>query len=84
MGETTPRLCNLLSDVSAVQTSCGGAHTVVVAGITPQRLTVLLTNSVVVLSTVHADSGSVFSMGLNEDGQLGHSSQSQFVPVGIV
>lgn len=28
-----------------------------------------------------ADTGSAFTMGLNESGQLGHSANAQFVPV---
>ncbi|DBB10173.1 TPA: hypothetical protein ACH3X3_001750 [Trebouxia sp. C0006] len=32
-------------------------------------------------TVVITDSGVAFSMGLNEDGQLGHSSEAQFVPV---
>ncbi len=34
-GETAPRICSFLSDLTVAQASCGGAHTVVVTGITP-------------------------------------------------
>lgn len=59
LGESIPRVCSYLSDVSVAYASCGGAHTVVLT-----------------------DNGAVFSMGLNEDGQLGHSAHAQSVPVG--
>ena len=74
-------ICGLLSDLSVAQASCGGAHTVVVTGITPATRFI---PGAVAQSCFTADSGVAFSMGLNEDGQLGHSSKTQFVPVGIL
>ena len=80
-GETVPLICSLLSDLSVAQASCGGAHTVVVTGMTPATRFI---PGAVAQSCFTADSGVAFSMGLNEDGQLGHSSEAQFVPVGTL
>ena len=80
-GETVPLICSLLSDLSVAQASCGGAHTVVVTGIMPATCFI---PGAVAQSYLIADSGAAFSMGLNEDGQLGHSSEAQFVPVGTL
>lgn len=35
LGESVPRACSYLSDVSIAYVSCGGAHTVALSGTTP-------------------------------------------------
>lgn len=35
LGESVPRACRYLSDVSIAYVSCGGAHTVALSGTTP-------------------------------------------------
>ena len=84
LGESIPRVCSYLSDLSAAHASCGGAHTVVVSGIKHACTWSVRRLGIIVKYYGLADDGSVFSMGLNEDGQLGHSAHVQSVPVGIL
>ena len=83
LGESIPRVCSYLSDLNIAHASCGGAHTVAVSG--NMHACAKLQEGLRLIVKQHglADDGSVFSMGLNEDGQLGHSAHARSVPVGI-
>lgn len=81
--ETTPRVCSALTDLRMASVACGGAHTVAIAGDvrthTPHCETAC--KQLCNLRYASADTGAAFSMGLNENGQLGHSTNVQSVPV---
>ncbi len=61
------------------QASCGGAHTSVVTG--EPHASWLCGHEPL---ATDADDGTLFTFGLNDKGQLGHSSEDKQVPVSIL